>query len=214
MTWSTHLHGNVEHKGLLPKLSQQAGLIRKLSRLMPPDRLRTISNGIYSLLCYGIQVFCSVSGLDGYLDGSGRYQALTRDNSRKVQISMNVVLRSLTSLDAETPIWFLLKTSGFLSFHQMCAHSTLKTAHKILVTQQPEYLYKKLFESTESFVRPRKHKPDSKTFYRLALSRESFLYQASKLLSKLPSDLRALQDFQVFKMKSRIWVKDNISIYM
>ena len=215
MTWSTHLHGNVEHKGLLPKLSQRAGLIRKLSRVMPPDRLRTIANGIYfSLLSYGIQIFGSVSGLDRYKVGSGRYQALTRDDSHKVQVSMNVVLRSLTSLDIETPVWSLLKTSGFLSFHQMCAHSTLKTAHKILATRQPEYLYEKLSESIETAVRPRRHQPEPKNSYRLSLSRESFLHQASKLLSKLPLDLRDVQDFDTFKSKSRKWVKANIPIYM
>ena len=42
LTWYNHLHGNVEHQGLIPKLSQRAGLVRKLSSLMPPERLRMI----------------------------------------------------------------------------------------------------------------------------------------------------------------------------
>ena len=42
ITWTQHLHGNEEHK---------------LSKLMPIDRLRTISNGtFFSLLSYGLQV--------------------------------------------------------------------------------------------------------------------------------------------------------------
>ena len=64
MTWTNHLHGNKENKGLLPKLSQRAGIIRKLSKIMPPDRLRIVANGIFfSLVSYGIQIFGCVSGL-------------------------------------------------------------------------------------------------------------------------------------------------------
>ena len=70
MTWANHLHGNDEHKGLLPKLTQRAGLIRKLSKMMPLERLRTIANGIFfSLLSYGLQIFGCVSGLDSYAAG-------------------------------------------------------------------------------------------------------------------------------------------------
>ena len=47
LTWHDHLYGNNEHKGLLQKLSQRAGLIRKLSKLMPPARLKIIANGIF-----------------------------------------------------------------------------------------------------------------------------------------------------------------------
>ena len=55
LTWHEHLFGNEEHKGLVQKLSQRAGLIRKLSRLMPLEKLRIVSNGIFfSLINYGI----------------------------------------------------------------------------------------------------------------------------------------------------------------
>ena len=35
MTWENHLHGNSEYKGLIPKLSQRANYIWKLSFVMP-----------------------------------------------------------------------------------------------------------------------------------------------------------------------------------
>ena len=38
MTWKDHLYGNEEHKGLIPKLSQRANYIWKLSLVMPRDR--------------------------------------------------------------------------------------------------------------------------------------------------------------------------------
>ena len=183
--------------------------------MMPLERLRTIANGIFfSLVSYGLRIFCCVSGLDSYAAGPGRFQSLTRQDSHKVQTIMNVVLRSLTNLDSDTAIWFLLKKSGFLSIHQMCAHSTLKTTYKILTTCQPEYLYQKLIEATQNVVRPRRQEASSRLSFKLALSRESFLYQASKLYSKLPPDLWATENFDVFKKKSKMWVKANIPIYM
>ena len=35
LTWKDHLYGNAENKGLIPKLSQRASIIRKLSFIMP-----------------------------------------------------------------------------------------------------------------------------------------------------------------------------------
>ena len=52
MTWQDHLYGKKEDKGLLSNLSQHASLIRKLSNLMPPEQLRTTSNGIFLLTWY------------------------------------------------------------------------------------------------------------------------------------------------------------------
>ena len=39
MTWESHLYGNNEYKGLIPKLSQRANYIWKLSFIMPRERL-------------------------------------------------------------------------------------------------------------------------------------------------------------------------------
>ena len=134
MTWHNHLYGNEENAGLISKLSQRAGLVRKLSWVMPPDRLRIVANGIFfSLLSYGLQIYGSVSGLVEYSEGSGRHTSLTRDDTNKIQVVMNVVLRALANLGPETSVWQLLHVSGFLSFHQMCAYSTICTTQKILI---------------------------------------------------------------------------------
>ena len=134
LTWDNHLHGNVEHKGLIQKLSQRAGLVRKLSSLMPPQRLRIVANGIFfSLLSYGIQIYGSVSGLLEYYEGQGRHQALTREDNHDIQVLINVVLRAITNLGCETSV---LKTSPFLSVHQICAFSTICTTQKILIYKE------------------------------------------------------------------------------
>ena len=55
LTWEHHLHGNEDHRGLVPKLAQRAGIIRKLSFIMPEDRQKTIAEVIFfSLLNYCI----------------------------------------------------------------------------------------------------------------------------------------------------------------
>ena len=58
MTWENHLFGNHENKGLIPKLSQRANYIWKLSKIMPKERLNIIAEGIFfSLLNYCIEVY-------------------------------------------------------------------------------------------------------------------------------------------------------------
>ena len=69
MTWQNHLFGNEENKGLIPKLSQRATIIWRLSRMMPKERLNIIAEGIFfSLLNYCIEVCGPVWGLNAYDD--------------------------------------------------------------------------------------------------------------------------------------------------
>ena len=48
MTWEHHLYGDSENKGLLSKLSQRSGIIRKLSFIMPKDKLCIFAEGLFS----------------------------------------------------------------------------------------------------------------------------------------------------------------------
>ena len=178
MTWQNHLYGDENNRGLIQKLSQRAGMIKRLSYIMPPHLLKIIANGIFfSLLSYGIQIYGSVSGLDTYLEGSGRHQAMTREDSHKIQVVMNIVLRALTKLDKETPINVLLDSSKHLSFHQMCAYYSTCLVKKILTAKEPSSLFQSLSQS----LRPLSER-SRRTGYavhlnrNLSLSRESFLY--------------------------------------
>ena len=182
---------------------------------MPESRLRTIVNGIFfSLVSYGIQLYGSVSGLDLYSEGSGRYQALTRNDSHSIQVIMNSVLRSLTKLPKETPIPTLLKSSGFLSFHQMCAFYTLSLAKKIIIAREPVHIFQELEKSQPITSRPRRNYSTTNTHFNLSISRESFIYQATKLYSKLPTEISTVQEITTFKKKVRKWVELNIPVYM
>ena len=73
LTWADHLYGNQEHKGLIAKLSQRAGIIKRLSKIMKPERLEIIANDLFfSLICYGLPVFGTDSGFSRYMEGQER----------------------------------------------------------------------------------------------------------------------------------------------
>ena len=126
MTWKDHLYGNNENKGLIPKLSQRANYIWKLSLVMPNERLNIIAEGIFfSLLNYCIEVYGNVWGLATYDDQSRQSPALRKEDIMKLQVLVKKVLRSLTGLHRDTPVSVLTAKSGQLSLHQRAALFTV-----------------------------------------------------------------------------------------
>lgn len=141
LTWSNHLYGNEQHEGLVTKLSKRAGMIYKLSFLMPKDRLRNIAEGVFfSLLTYGIQVYGGVWGLDNFNTAEARTKAFTKEDNNKLLVIMNKVLRSLTGLPKDTPVSLLLQESGYLSVQQLTAYHTLSTLFKVMKNKEPVYI--------------------------------------------------------------------------
>ena len=216
LTWYNHLYGDDNNQGLISKLSQRAGIVRKLSYMMPPHLLKSIANGIFfSLLSYGIQLYGSVSGIDDYLEGSGRFQAMAREDSHRIQVVMNTVLRALTKSDRETPVKVLLEKSGYLSFHQMCAFYTICLVKKILIAKEPKFLFEKIHQSLQSrSQRSRRYAHAGCLNKNLSISRESFLYQGPVLYSKLPETLTSIEVMAAFKRSVKPWVQENISTHM
>ena len=133
MTWESHLYGNREYKGLIPKLSQRANYIRKLSFIMPRTRLSIIAEGIFfSLLNYCIELYGNVWGLATYDDHTRHSPALRKEDLMKLQVLVNKVLPSLTGLHRDTPVSVLTAESGQLSVHQHAALSTVTLVYKAL----------------------------------------------------------------------------------
>ena len=133
LTWEHHLYGNQDNKGLIDKLSLRAGLITKLSRIMPTDRLKIMAEGIFfSVLNYGIELYAntwSVMTQDEHLRNSTAY---TKEDNRKLQVLVNKVLRSLTGLTFDTSTKLLHIRSNQLSVHQRCAYFSLVSIFKTL----------------------------------------------------------------------------------
>ena len=206
MTWEHHLYGNTEHKGLIPKLSNRAKLIWKLSIMMPKKRLQMIAEGIFfSLLNYCIEIYGNIWGLSTYDDQQRRSIAFTKEDNMKLQILVNKVLRSLTGLDRDTPVTQLHETTGLLSVHQRTALYTLTSVHKAIQQKKPVYSHSRL-------------QPDltpvnaARVDYKLSLSRGSYFYRGSRLYNQLPESLIHSINQTVFKKGAKQWVLKNIPI--
>ena len=87
MTWEHHLYGNEENKGLLSKLSQRSGIIRKLSFIMPKDKLSIFAEGLFfSLLNYCIEVYGNVWGVQTYDEHLRQSTAFRKEDNMKLQV--------------------------------------------------------------------------------------------------------------------------------
>ena len=113
-----------------------------------------------------------------YSETQGRHQAMTRKDSHRVQVVTSVVLRALTRFGKDTPVRQLLDVSGFISFHQMCAYTTICSSHKIMISREPKPLYNIMLATRQELDRPRRGAGGSFLPYKLSISRDSYLYQA------------------------------------
>ena len=208
MTWEHHLYGNEDHKGLVQKLSQRANIIWKLSKMMPKQKLKMISEGIFfSLLNYCIEVYGNVWGLNTYDDQVRNSIAYTKEDNRKLQILVNKVLRSLTGRDRDTPVTVLHDQSGQLSVHQRCAMYTLTNVHKAVNQKLPAYSYYKLKPNPVQ-----KNQQISRVDYKLSLSRGSYYYRGSKLYSQVPDQITQITNQTSFKKAAKKWVLMSIPV--
>ena len=214
MTWESHLYGNDEHKGLIPKLSQRAKLIQRLSLVMPKDKLKILAEGIFfSILNYCIQVYGNVWDLTMYNEKQNRSTAFTKDDNRRLQIIVNKVLRVLTGLDYDTPVAQLVVASGQLSVQQRTAYHTLVSIYKTIQSGLPVYCHNRLEES-----RPRSSSLETRSNvmyrvdYRLSVSRCSYFYRGTRLFNQLPLDTQEETNLKTFKKKAKAWVMKNIPV--
>ena len=208
MTWEHQLYGNDEHKGLVTKLSQRAGLIRRLSFVMPKDKLIIMAEGIFfSLLNYCLEVFGNVWGIETYDETDRHSPAFRKDDNMRLQVLVNKVLRALTGLDYETPISVLSSRSGQLSVHQRTAVFTLTSVHKALKNQEPLYSHS-LLHPDQDQVRTNCRRVECK----LSISRGIFYYRGSRLYNQLPASLTSIPKVPAFKKSVKQWVRDNIPL--
>ena len=214
MTWKNHLYGNDETRGLIPKLSQRAGIIRKLSYIMPRDKLNTIAEGIFfSLLNYCVEVYGNVWGLPTYDDQVRHSTAFRKEDNMKLQILVNKVLRSLTGLERDTPVSVLSSVSGKLSVQQRTAFFTINSIHRSMQTQEPQYSYSTLkpIANQENEV-PHYHSNCNMVHRKLSISRGGYYYRGSRLYNLLPASLTQSLTQSAFKKGAKQWVQANIPL--
>ena len=213
MTWKDHLYGNSDHKGLIPKLSQRAGIIRKLSFVMPRDRLNIVAEGIFfSLLNYCVEVYGNVWGLPTYDDHTRQSTAFRKEDHMKLQILVNKVLRSLTGLDRDTPVSVLSATSGKLSVQQRTALFTLNTVHRALKNHEPSYSFSVLKPEDNQGETNHHQLNCNKVNCKLSISRGGYYYRGSRLYNQIPASLTQVRNQSLFKKGAKQWVTANIPL--
>ena len=214
LTWEHHLYGNEENQGLIPKLSQRANIIKKLSFVMPREKLKILAEGIFfSSLNYCIQVYGNVWGLTEYSEQQTKSIAFTKDDNRRLQILVNKVLRALTGMDYDTPVAQLIAVSGQLSVHQRTAFHTITSMFKTIQTGLPKYNSDRMEESRPINLADTRTSMRYRVDYKLSVSRGSYFYRGSRLISLLPPDIFQARDLTTFKVQAKKWVRLNIPIH-
>ena len=222
MTWREHLQGEnwrtdgKNNPGLIPQLSQRLGILRRISAVASKKKMRMIAQGLfYSKLSYCLPLFSNTWGLDHYKVGGSRYAAFTKEDIRKLQVIQNQVARlTVNKSDLKgrmnLPTQELMNLSGDLSIHQLGVLRTVTLAKKIMLTQKPSYLSKRLqlaqYSGTRAGTTLSMEKPS------LGMVREGFIYRGTRIFNLLPISLKQEQNFGKFKKNVKSWIKGNISV--
>ena len=213
MTWTEHLYGETwrdgdkNASGLIPQLTQRVGILRRLSRYMTKTRLKLFSHGLfYSKLNYCLPVFGNVFGLDRYRVINTRFAAFTREDSRRLQVLQNSVMRLITGSERSTPTTKLLELTSSLSVQQLVASQTLTLVHKVTQTSKPAYLAKRLkFRNQEHDYKL------TAPAERLSITRGGFISRGVQLFNSLPYNIRSEQNLKKFREATRTWIIQNVS---
>ena len=218
-TWKEYLYGENwrtlgNSPGLLSQLSRRVGMLKRLSKCVPKHRLKIFADGIfYSKLHYCLPVFGHVFSLDTYNVQGQRFAADTKEDSRKLQVLQNIVMRILTGSKRRTPTEVLLKKTNSLSVHQSIAFQTIVLMRKILNSSKPTHLAAKLLSQMKHDNVLRKQEGNVVVpRYQLNSSRAGFLYRAAKLFNSLPTNIKLEVNIHRFKNDVRTWVIQNIKV--
>ena len=222
LTWRHYLSGESwrqspgeNYLGLFKQLSQRVGMLRQLAQVVPKEKLKMLSQGIFtSKLLYCIQVFGNVWGFDGYNEISRKSTSFTKEDSRRLQVLQNSVFRLLTGLGFDTPTAELVNSCDELSIHQLVAYHTLVTVFKVKSTGKPKYLDQRLpFRNYGSeSVLLRRQANMIMINQQLNIARDGFIYRGGLLWNQLPEDVRCQQSLSKFKKLARSWVSQNVQI--
>ena len=217
-TFRTHLYGDEENQGLLKQLSSRVGILKRLKRFMPPARLKIIMEGTFnSKLMYGMTAWGRVWDIPGSLDEEKRTSSsITKDDLRKLQVLHNKCMRIIYPCDYKTPTSVLLQKTNALSVHQLMAQLSLSQLYSIFHNKLPAYHYDRLFNRNNDIANPGTRTMNmysvNRIEFNLSLARTHFFYQASRLWTAIPDQVKSSKNKGIFKKRSKAWVKANILI--
>ena len=198
LKWKEHLLTN-ESSVIRQITSRVNGLCLISARATFKTKLMVANGIVISSLCYLIQLW---GGCEGYLLNS-------------LQVCMNRAARSVTGYSCFTSTRRLLTACNWLSVRQLVFYQTVIMTHKIMLTNSPQYMKKKL--STNYPYRTRQATNGSirygETFNtKNSLTQSSFAYRGLKDYNMIPANIRACNTLATFKTKLKKWVLANVNI--
>ena len=190
------------NQSMLKSLNIRLNALKKIQNVASFKGRKMVANGIImSKLVYLAPLW---AGCEAYL-------------KKSLQLIQNKAARIVTKCDNQTPIKRLLVQCGWLSVRQLCTYHSLVLFFKIRQSEAPYYMFVKLFSDNNMSYNLRSTAdekvrlgPDSQA--QAELARNSFKYRTTKEWNVLPLELRNTPKLDMFKIKLKQWIKENIPI--
>ena len=102
-----------------------------------------------------------------------------------------------------------------MSVNQLGAFHTLLIVHKSIFEKKPKYISDKMLAKVQienGRLPLRQNDKITIPNYNLTVSRGSFCYRGAKLWNEMPSHLREITSYKVFKKNLKKWIISNIPI--
>ena len=194
LKWSDHLRDHKE--SLIKALSRRCSAVKKLAKITSFKDRKMLAEGIFtSKLTYLIALW---GGCE-----AGMMKAL--------QISQNKVARLVARVDWDTPVREIFNQVGWLSVQQLAFYHSVLLVYNVKATKQPRYLshmfnwsYKYNTRQADRGQIRLEGRP------RLELTNSSFKWRAARQFNQLPMNILNCKSIKEFKVKVKIWIKDNV----
>ena len=137
---------------------------------------------------------------------------MTKEDLRRLKVLQNSIMRVETSSSYDEPVASLLAKTKQLSIHQKIAYYTLNQVYNISKYKAPAYHHRRLFGggTTLSINTRSARNFESRVEFDTSVARGSFFYQASRLWSSIPLQMKEARTLQIFKKMARKWTEENI----
>ena len=193
MKWQEHIQLN--EKSLIRQLTSRLNALRKLAVNAPfKTRLMAANSVFISVLSYLIPLW-------------GSSPACT---IKALQVVQNKAARCVTKATWFTATRQVLKQCGWMSIKQLVFYHTVLTMYRMLRSDKPVYLRKKL---SRNFPYPTRQATGGHIRYQDESEVDrSFISRGTKAYNSIPDDIKKLSTIPTFKKKLKSWTIENISI--
>ena len=204
MGFSEHIMDSQD--SLIKTLNKRIGALKKIRRAASFKAKLNIANGIImSKILYLLPLY---GGCPDYL-------------LKSIQTKQTEAMRQITGRRWVIPGKQFVSTSvlliecGWLSIRQLSFYTTVICVHKTLLNKVPKFLYEKITSGHRYNTRGTAQHQVERTRVdeaRLRLASTSYRWRGHEQHSSIPYSLQDEPDMNVFKIKLKWWVRENVPI--